>query len=426
MQTKGRTWRKRQIKSVKTTSLAHKQEYIALFQWAKQNGVFFHKMKPAIFPGTGRGLMATKQINAGDLLISVPSKLLVTEEVLRNSYFDGINSTKALEFSTIELLCLFLILERSLGKQSFWSAYISMLPLDYNMPAYFKHHELKHTPDFFAEHGWSQVKSIRKCYSSLKKFLLDFNDKTKSIQLTFDDVCWAWNAVNTRCVYMIGKARFKHSPQKDNMSCSLAPLLDLLNHSCNVQVTAGFSETGKCYQILTKTKFKKGDQVFINYGPHSNRKLLIEYGFILPYNCHNSVKVHPTLVYEVVSNHYGDIAKRKFDVITKYCLEDTYYCSPNGLSWSLETALKILSLNDTKLVQKSFHINNLQLSTENEHLVSEFSKEILKSILVKYDKDIARIWLCTDGKDGLSERMQQLVMLLEQEMNTVQSALNTF
>ena len=108
-----------------------------------------------------------------------------------------------------------------------------MLPLNYNTPAYFNHHELKHAPEFFAEHGWSQMESIRKCYSSLKKFLLE---KTKSIKLTFDDVCWAWSAVNTRCVYMIGKVRFKHSPQQDTMSCSLAPLLDLLNHSCNVQV----------------------------------------------------------------------------------------------------------------------------------------------------------------------------------------------
>jgi hypothetical protein len=83
MRNKGRTWRKRQKKSEKSASLGHKQEYIALFQWAKQNGVFFHKMKPAVFPGSGRGLMATKQINIGDLLISVPSTLLVTEEMLR-------------------------------------------------------------------------------------------------------------------------------------------------------------------------------------------------------------------------------------------------------------------------------------------------------------------------------------------------------
>jgi hypothetical protein len=83
MQNKGRTWRKRQKKSEKSASLGQKQEYIALFQWAKQNGVFFYKMKPAVFPGSGRGLMATKQINVGDLLISVPSNLLVTEEMLR-------------------------------------------------------------------------------------------------------------------------------------------------------------------------------------------------------------------------------------------------------------------------------------------------------------------------------------------------------
>jgi hypothetical protein len=182
----------------------------------------------------------------------------------------------------------------------------------------------------------------------------------------------------------------------------------------------------QCYQIFTKTRFKKGDQVFINYGPHSNRKLLAEYGFILPYNCHNSLKVDPKLVYEVVSKHYGHISKRKHDIITKYNLEDTYYCSPNGLSWSLETALKILSSNDTMMQQKSLHIDSLQLSTENENLVRVFSKEILKFILVGYHKDVARIWSSPDNRDdGLSERMGQLIALLEQEMNMVQNALDS-
>ena len=181
----------------------------------------------------------------------------------------------------------------------------------------------------------------------------------------------------------------------------------------------------RCYQIFTRTKFKKGDQVFINYGPHNNRKLLVEYGFILPCNCHNSVTVDPALVYEVVSKHHGNISKRKSDIIAKYNLEETYYCSPNGLSWSLETALKILSLRDAKLEQKSSHIDNLQLLTENEHLVSEFSVKILKSILVDYHKDIARIWSCSDSRDDLSERMRLLVVLLQQEMSSVETALST-
>ena len=83
MPPKGRTWRERRNKSENTASLGHKPEYIALFQWAKQNGVFFHKMKPAVFPGTGRGLMATRRIEVGNLLISVPKRLLVSEEIPR-------------------------------------------------------------------------------------------------------------------------------------------------------------------------------------------------------------------------------------------------------------------------------------------------------------------------------------------------------
>ena len=93
--------------------------------------------------------------------------------------------------------------------------------------------------------------------------------------------------------------------------------------------------------------------------------------------------------------------------------------------WSLETALKILSLNDGELEQKSWHIDSLKLSTENQNLVGVFSKEILNFILVGYHKDIARIWSSNDSRDGLSERMKQLVVLLEEEMNIVQNALTS-
>lgn len=179
----------------------------------------------------------------------------------------------------------------------------------------------------------------------------------------------------------------------------------------------------QCYQIWTKTEFKKGEQVFINYGPHDNRKLLVEYGFFLPYNCHNSVRIEPKLVYEVVTKHHGDICQKKYKLIKKYNLEETFYCSASGLSWSLETALKILSLNDPKLEQKSFHIDNLQLSMKNENLVLLFSKEILRSVLLGYRVDITRISSSSDSRDSLSEKMRQLLALLEEEMNTVQHAL---
>ncbi len=58
------------------------------------------------------------------------------------------------------------------------------------------------------------------------------------------------------------------------------------------QVRAGYSEENHCFEIVTNIPYKRWDQVFISYGPHDNAKLLLEYGFILPDNSHNVVKIY--------------------------------------------------------------------------------------------------------------------------------------
>jgi hypothetical protein len=43
------------------------------------------------------------------------------------------------------------------------------------------------------------------------------------------------------------------------------------------------------FEIKTLTPYKKGEQVYINYGPHDNLAILKEYGFVLSENCYNFV-----------------------------------------------------------------------------------------------------------------------------------------
>ena len=132
-----------------------------------------------------------------------------------------------------------------------------MLPSIFNTPAYFTYHELKYTPEFFAEEGRSQLNSIQKCFSSLKQFMSNCSKKMRDVRFTFDDVRWAWNAVNTRCVYMNKELKFNTAfQQNDSISCCLAPLLDLLNHSCAVQVIL-FSFRGLKVELIGEETFRK-------------------------------------------------------------------------------------------------------------------------------------------------------------------------
>lgn len=72
--------------------------------------------------------------------------------------------------------------------------------------------------------------SSRGFFSSLQPL---FSEAVESI-FSYSALLWAWCTVNTRSVYMKLRRRQCFSAEPD--TCALAPYLDLLNHSPNVQV----------------------------------------------------------------------------------------------------------------------------------------------------------------------------------------------
>lgn len=52
-----------------------------------------------------------------------------------------------------------------------------------------------------------------------------------------------------------------------------------------------FSKNSKCYELrVTGGAIVEGAEIFISYGPHSNSKLFVEYGFVLKDNPNNVVQ----------------------------------------------------------------------------------------------------------------------------------------
>ena len=121
-----------------------------------------------------------------------------------------------------------------------------------------------------------------------------------SATLSLEFFQWAWFCVNTRAVFYQDSSRQDRNKHLNGLNMNmtdvlennmaLAPYLDMFNHDEEVVVEAGFNKTSQCYEIRSNRHIKKYQQVFINYGPHDNLKLFLEYGFIMKTNLHKVVE----------------------------------------------------------------------------------------------------------------------------------------
>lgn len=139
--------------------------------------------------------------------------------------------------SSYDILSTFLMYERHRGVQSPWRAYINMLPQSYSTPAYWAPEALSSLPTDISQEARLLVNKMADNFSRLQDLFCHVEavlGENIVGAFTFSSYKWAWSSVSTRCVYMC-QPNFTGFGSEDNC-IALAPLLDLLNHSPNVQV----------------------------------------------------------------------------------------------------------------------------------------------------------------------------------------------
>ncbi|NXE18414.1 SETD4 protein, partial [Ardeotis kori] len=345
---RGRTGRKRRRKHVQSfvdgVNCSSKLEYIKLKKWLKDRGFEDSSLRPAQFWDTGRGLMTTKALQAGDLIISLPEKcLLTTGTVLRSCLGEYITKWKP-PVSPLIALCTFLIAEKHAGEKSLWKPYLDVLPKTYTCPVYLEHDVVSLLPEPLRKKAEEQRTMVHELYVSSEPFFSSlqplFAENTGTI-FNYSALKWAWCTINTRTIYMKHSQRECFSLEPDVYA--LAPYLDLLNHSPNVQVKTAFNEQTRSYEIRTNSQCKKYEEVFICYGPHDNQRLLLEYGFVAMNNPHSSVYVSS----DTLLKYFPPLDKQrnaKISILKDHDFLENLTFGWDGPSWRLLTALKLLSL----------------------------------------------------------------------------------
>ncbi|KAH7107839.1 hypothetical protein BKA62DRAFT_610914, partial [Auriculariales sp. MPI-PUGE-AT-0066] len=149
------------------------------------------------------------------------------------------------------------------------------------------------------------------------------------------DFLWAWLCVNTRSVY----CRLSAAREEDNIA--LCPLLDFANHSNVVNV-------GTCVpSFLAPHSMIAGEEVYLNYGPHPDWKLFVEYGFLTGADGRAELDIGPELE-ELFLNDTAGVSKRRHLESSGYWGEWTLHLLPTPHpSFRTMSALRCLRLDAT-------------------------------------------------------------------------------
>ncbi|KAM9319592.1 SET domain-containing protein 4 [Gastrophryne carolinensis] len=380
---KGRTGRRRRRRLVEGSSVNQSNDslYIQLRKWLKSRGFHDSHLRTAHFPDTGRGLMTRLMLKPGDLIISLPESCLLTTGTVLTSYLGDYIRRWRPPVSPLLALCTFLITERYAGARSPWKPYLDILPRSYDCPVYWEPEVVTFLPEPVRHKAQEQRSTLQEFYSSHVPFFRSlqalFQESAEDI-LSYEAVRWAWCTVNTRTVYMKHAQRDCFSSEQDVYA--LAPFLDLLNHSPEVQVEAAFNEERRCYEIRTKVQYRKYDQVFICYGHHDSQRLLLEYGFVAPNNPHQSVYVTRDVILQCLS-HTDKQLQKKWSLLKENGFLENLTFGQDGPSWKLRTALSLLCLGAGEFTSWKKVLLGSFVSASNEQSCMELLRKVCHHLL---------------------------------------------
>ncbi|XP_074852477.1 SET domain-containing protein 4 isoform X2 [Carettochelys insculpta] len=427
---RGRTSRKRrrkQFSSVHSNRVnqSHKLEYIQLKKWLKERGFNDSNLRPAQFADTGRGLMTTKAFQAGELVISLPEKCLLTTGTVLNSYLGEHIVKWKPPISPLLALCTFLIAEKFVGEQSLWKPYLDVLPKTYTCPVCLEQEVIRLLPDPLRRKAQEQRTAVQELYTSSRTFFSSLQSLfTENVETVFnyEALQWAWCTINTRTVYMKQSQRECFSREPDVYA--LAPYLDLLNHSPNVQVKAAFNEQTRCYEVRTGSYVRRHEELFICYGPHDNQRLLLEYGFVATDNPHSEVYVSEAILLKHVCPA-DEQRNMKLSILKDHDLLENVTIGRDGPSWRLLTALKLLCLGADEFTYWKKVLLGDVISARNEEKSLNIAAKIGFSLIEEMQHVLYQISQMKKDKVNLENQLALVEALLLEELTILQASAGT-
>ncbi|KAG8460713.1 hypothetical protein KFE25_010768 [Diacronema lutheri] len=228
-------------------------ELAALEAWVRANGGTVGPVRARARAARGHGLVTTRAVRVGELLLRVPAALILTDESASRSPLGRALRAALPSATPAELVCAALVHERQLGDASAWAAWLRTVPTEYESAPAWGTSELEllgadalGTP--LRARVRAEQAALRERHVALRAALhATHGDGAAACALLADGLCWrafvsAWCAVHSRAA-SIGRGAGKAS------GLALVPMGDLFNHRPGAPTSASYvrSECGCAY-----------------------------------------------------------------------------------------------------------------------------------------------------------------------------------
>ncbi|XP_017528466.1 SET domain-containing protein 4 isoform X2 [Manis javanica] len=366
--------------------------------------------------------MSKTSLREGQIIISLPESCLLTTDTVIRSYLGEYIVKWQPPPSPLLALCTFLVSEKHAGDRSLWKPYLDILPKAYTCPVCLEPEVVNLLPKPLKAKAEEQRIHVQEFFTSSRDFFSSlqplFSETVESI-FSYSALVWAWCTLNTRAVYMKHTQRQCFSAEPNTYA--LAPYLDLLNHSPDVQVKAAFNEETHCYEIRTASSCRKHEEVFICYGPHDNQRLLLEYGFVSIHNPHACVYVSKDILVKYLHSTDKQVNK-KISILKDHGFIENLTFGWDGPSWRLLTALKLLCLEAEEFTCWKKVLLGEIISDKNEKTGLDIAQKICHYFIEETKATLQKVSHMKDQQVALIKQLTLVEALWTEELNILQAS----
>ncbi|TIA23154.1 SET domain-containing protein [Aureobasidium pullulans] len=395
--------KKRKTKATPVQDLP--EAHTAYVEWAIARGIEINGVTPAVLPGRGIGLLAKEKIAKDALLIFVPEKAMIKPElpVLRKH--------KLIKLSSQAQLAAYLTLEWKSQSSTYVASRAAWpTPEDFAscMLAWSSKDELEDVLRKWAPP--SVQRPLDRMLSDLERDIESVKHMHAPDDQAFErEFLYHWMLVNTRS--------FHWKPQGITQGAMIMnPALDYMNHCPNgqgCQVT--MSQDG--YELRANRDYESGEEILATYGAHSNDKLLVHYGFILPQTSLDDDEIR---LDHVILPHLSGSQQNALQDVGFF---GGYALLPSTGELCFKTQVAVRSVLLTANEWEHFMGSGEDLADDKENDVQDWLKPCLQSYVEEAKEAVDALKSLSEEKTGdLANKLQ----LLRARWEQIQLALEDF